>query len=258
MIYLATNCDKNYYESKPDNLLKSLLQYKNEEIEIIFFQIDFEKKIDGIIDVSIPLEKINESKRFDIDNRPFYVCLESGEFTKFYNFDDNDILILLDYDIIQQRPFSYEDIELVKDIGDNEFLLTRNDFTEDRNSNSEADIVCMDRSILSDIQPFKMYNCGCQIGKISTWKKIYKEWKLIHNKWEEKCKHHATGQLLFNYIAHKNHVIRELHPSFHSSWGFDGLEHFSRDSKFYLHSDGNMDNGIMVLFNHHLWHNHFV
>jgi len=253
MIYLATNCDKKFYETKPKTIIDTLLKYKSKEMEIMFFQIDFNEKIEGVIDVEVPLEEIVESKRFDINNRPFYVCLESGEFTKFYNFNDDDILILLDYDILQQREFNKYDYEILNNLKDGEFYLTRNAFTEDRDSNTEANIVCMDRKILEDSDPFRIYNCGCQIGKISTWKKMYKEWSLIHKKWEDKCKHHATGQLLFNYIAYKNNMIKELHPSFHSSWGFHGLKHFTRDKKFYL-----VENETLVLFNHHVWHNDFI
>jgi hypothetical protein len=258
MIYLATNCDKDFYNTKPDRIIKSLLEYKSENMEIMFFQIDFDEKIDGIINVNVPLEKIKESKRFDIENRPWFVCLETGEFVNFYNFNDDDILILLDYDIIQQRYFNDYEINLVNNIKDGEFYLTKNSFTDDRNSHSEMNILCIDMSLNEDKEPFEIYNTGCQIAKISTWKKMYEFYKKIHLKWEEKCKHHATGQLIFNYIAYENDMIKELHPSFHSSWGFHGLKHFTRNKKFYVHTDGNMDNGLLVLFNHHVWNNDFL
>ena len=40
MIYLATNCDKKFYETKPKTVIESLLKYKSEEMEIMFFQIE--------------------------------------------------------------------------------------------------------------------------------------------------------------------------------------------------------------------------
>ena len=253
MIYLATNCDRKFYETKPKTIIESLLKYKSEDMEIMFFQIGFNEKIDGVIDVEVPLEEIVESKRFDVDNRPFYVCLESGEFTKFYNFNDDDILILLDYDIIQQRPFEDYDYGVLNNLKDGEFYLSRNGYGDNNHSYNEADIVCMNRDILGDRPPFRMYNCGCQVGKISTWKTMYEEWKKIYKEWEEKCKHHATGQLVFNYIGNEKNMIKELHPSFHSSWGFHLLKHFTRDKKFYLVEDEKL-----VLFNHHVWHPHFI
>lgn len=251
MIYIATNCDDKFYNEKPKTIIESLKKYK--KFEILFFQINFTEEIEGIINVTVPLNEIKESKRFDIENRPWFVCLETGEFTNFYKFEDNDIVILLDYDIIQQRPFSDDEIELITNIKDYEFYLTPNSFADDRGSNEEMDIVCIDRSLMEGKKPFEIFNTGCQIGRISAWKKMYEEYKKIHKNWEEKCKHHATGQLIFNFIANENNMVRRLHPSFHSSWGIHGLKHFTRDRNFYLVEDEKL-----VLFNHHGWHSDFV
>lgn len=253
MIYIATNCDKKFYENKPDKVLNSLLEFKNENTEIMFFQIGFNEKIDGIITVPINLNDIEHSLRTDSTTRENFVCLESGELIKFYDFNDDDVLILIDYDIIQQRPFSEEEIEFIKNLKDGEMFITRNEFTDDRNSNDEMDIVCMDRSLMERKEPFKVYNTGCQVARISTWKRQYNEWVKIYKEWEENCKHHATGQLTINYILHKEGMLRELNPSFHSAWFMHGLKHFTKNNKFYI-----VEGNKMVLFNHHAWHSDFI
>jgi hypothetical protein len=253
MIYIATNCDKKFYENKPKNVIESLLKFKNENTEVMFFQIGFDEKIDGVITVPITLNDIQHSLRTDSTTRENFVCLESGELINFYNFNDNDIMILIDYDIIQQRPFSEEENEFLNNLKDGEFYLTRNEFTEERNSNDEMDIVCMDRSLMEGKGTFKVYNTGCQVARISTWKKQYQEWIKIYKEWEDKCKHHATGQLTINYILHKENMLRELKPSFHAAWFMHGLKHFTRDRHFFV-----VDELKMVLFNHHAWHSDFI
>jgi len=253
MIYIATNCDKKFYDNKPDNVINSLLNFKRDDIEIMFFQIDFDETIEGVINVPIKSSEIKHSLRTDSTTRKNFMCLESGELVNFYDFNDDDVLILIDYDIIQQRDFLDEEIEMLNNINDNEMYLTRNEFTRERNSNDELDILCVDRSIIDNERPFKVYNTGCQIAKISTWKKLYEEWVKIYLEWEEKCKHHATGQLTINYILHKNNMLKELNPSFHSAWFMHDLKHFTTDRKFYL-----VENKQMVLFNHHAWHSDFI
>ena len=106
---------------------------------------------------------------------------------------------------------------------------------------------------MNNKEPFKVYNTGCQIANIKTWKKLYEEWVNIYEEWEKKCKHHATGQLTINYILHKENMIKELSPSFHSAWFMHGLKHFNIDNKFHV-----VDGNKMVLFNHHAWHSDFI
>jgi hypothetical protein len=65
MIYLATNCDKKFYETKPKTIIDTLLKYKSKEMEIMFFQIDFNEKIEGVIDVEVPLETILELSKLN-------------------------------------------------------------------------------------------------------------------------------------------------------------------------------------------------
>jgi hypothetical protein len=252
MIYIATNCDEKFYRQKPNNVLESLLKHK--KYEIMFFQIGFDETIEGVINVPIPIYKIKHSLRNDTTNRQNFVCLESGEFVNFYDFNDDDVLILIDYDIIQQRNFNNDEISLIENIKDGDFYLTRNKFTDDvTDSCVEFDIVCIDKTIMEDKEPFRVYNTGCQIANIKTWKKLYQEWIKIYKEWEEKCKHHATGQLTINYILHKEHMIKELSPSFHSAWFMHGLRHYTLNNKFYI-----TDNNKMVLFNHHAWHSDFI
>lgn len=249
MVYFILNCDQNFWVNKPKNVIHSMKKYQ--KFPIIFFQIDFNEEIDDIITVSINSEDLKYSKRTDTANRKEFVCLEGGEFINFYDFKDDDVAILMDYDIIQQRDFSDEEIEFLNNIKDDEFYITRNEFTDHLTSKDEADKLICNSQFIEDMDIFKVYNTGVQVARISTWRKLFDQWKKEYKFWEDNCKHHATGQLAINQILHRQGMVRELSPIFHSAWFLHNLNHYTINGEFFVDNQ-------KVLLNHHSWHSDFI
>lgn len=50
------------------------------------------------------------------ENRKFYVCVEGGEFLSYFQFDDEDIIIHIDSDMIMQRPFNEQEIAQIQNL----------------------------------------------------------------------------------------------------------------------------------------------
>ena len=55
----------------------------------------------------------------------------------------------------------------------------------------------------------EVYNTGVQVGRISAWKKVYREWKDLLPEFCEQISHHAYGQALFNFIVHKYKMLKQ-------------------------------------------------
>jgi hypothetical protein len=134
-------------------------------------------------------------------------------------------------------------------LGEYEFGACKNDYTNILTSVDELRIVCpsMKHEELFDIEPFEMFNMGLQAARISGWKKLYEEWKNHYEKYNLNCKHHASGQLLINYILHKNNMIKKFPPSVQSGWWMGGLKYKMNENNFML------SNNQTVLFYHHAW-----
>lgn len=243
------NCDKNFWENKPRNVITTLKKYK--KFPIIFFQIDFEEKIDDVITVRINSDDLKYSKRTDTKNRKEFVCLEGGEFINFYDFNEDDVAVLMDYDILQQRDFTDEEIDFLNGIKESEFYLTRNEFTDNLTSKDEADKLICNPEFIENMEEFKVYNTGVQIARVSTWRRLFEAWKNEYKTWEDNCKHHATGQLAINHILHKQQTLKELTPVFHGAWFLHNLNHSTINGEFYVDNQ-------KVLFNHHSWHSDFI
>ena len=246
---IGLNADKEYYEKYPDLVITTIQLFK--DYEIYFFQIDFYEEIEGVKCIKVNSDELEYSYRTDVTNRERYVCLEGGEFLKYVpELRDDEIFILLDYDILQQRKMNLQEKIRLNSLGEYEFGVCKNDYTNNLNSEDELKIVCPDavHNEIFDIPPFEMFNMGFQSARISGWKKLYEEWKFYYKRYNLICKHHASGQLLINYILHKNNMIKKLPASIQSGWWMQGLKWGTIGNMFVLQPTNQVP-----LFYHHAW-----
>lgn len=249
MMYVCLNADKEYFEKYPDMVIKTIQLFN--DFKIIFFQIDFYKEIEGVKTIEIKSNDLKYSYRTDVTNRDRYVCLEGGEFIEYIDgYEDDDIFILLDYDILQQRSLNLQEKNMLKSLKPYEFGVCKNDYTNTLTSEDEMKIVCPDveHEDIFDIEPFEMFNMGFQAAKLTGWKKLYEHWKEYYNRFNINCKHHASGQLLLNYIMHKNNMIKKLPATIQSGWWMNGLKWGTLGNMFILQPGSRLP-----LFYHHAW-----
>lgn len=251
MLYIATNIDSIYYHKKHDDWVKSVNKYKPHDAVTLMFQMGFEQSIPDIETVSIPYENIKYSRHTNLKNRPNFVCLESGEFVNFKNFNDNDVLILCDWDVTMQREFTNVELELIDNLGEFEFGMNLDNYvgatlhsTQYKNlSKGYLGIL----NIFNDVSSsWQIYNTGIQAAKISAWRNLCAIWQELCDEVYMKCDHHAAGQMLFNYIANKHSLIKEMPLTFHNAHWFTGTPTTVKGNKLHVGED-------LVLFNHHKW-----
>jgi hypothetical protein len=241
MIYIATNIDYNYYTTKHKEWINSISKFKTDTCKPLIFAIGFHP-LEDIDYIYIDPSKLQHSSNYNLKNRKSFVCLESGEFVKFCNFNDDDVIILTDWDLVQQRAFTEDEINLLSNLKPNEFGMNLDNY-----NNLKFNEYLNSTEIFDDIDDsWLVYNTGVQVGKFSAWKNIYELWtKHCYNVYD-KCFHHASGQLLFNYIIQKENLLKLFPTTFHNAHWFFGNPCNVRNNQLFI-------NDTLVLFNHHKW-----
>ena len=133
-IIISTNVDVNYLYTKHHECLNSFVKHVNKEYKILLMGINnnnafdsfsFNHRIDKLI---INVDSIKYSKHLNLKNRNNFICLESGEFLDFYSFDEDDILILCDWDVIMQRKFTAEELNIISNLNSTAFGMNKDHY----------------------------------------------------------------------------------------------------------------------------------
>lgn len=234
------NVDETYYKSRRGNWIESVLKHKGKNECKILYISNNNLNINNIDVLKIDSEKIKYSKHPTLKNRSNFVCLESGEFLDFYEFKDDDTIILCDWDVTMQREMNEYEISLIENLKHDSFGMNKDHYPQSY-LNNYLNI----NTIFFDIDPsWLVYNTGIQCARVSSWKKLYFYWKIYYNQMFSKCNHHAAGQALFNYIIQKHNMLEELPPTFHNADWFHGTPARVINNKLYVNEE-------LVLFNHH-------
>ena len=245
MIYIATNVNHSYFQSKHADWIRSVVKYKNPNEQCMMFSMGFDAMIDNVITVPIELNEIQNSKHPNIKNRKEFVCLESGEFINFYNFKDDDIVILCDWDVTMQKSLDLNELDIINTLG-NTVGMNRDHYPVNYLYNNTLNYLGIG-NIFNDIdQNWIVYNTGVQTATVSTWRTIYNYWKELAPIMFEKCTHHAAGQALFNYIIQKYNIVMEMPLTYHNADWFTGTPSRVINNQLFV-------NDKLVTFNHHKW-----
>jgi hypothetical protein len=262
MHHIVTNVDQNYFLNKHGNWVQSVLKNKNEDQCKIFLITDQPTsnfishtlnqipikvtnntiEIPNLEIIKIDPKEIQYSKHPNLKNRPNFVCLESGEFINFYNFKDDDIVTLCDWDITMQRAMTENEINIINNLNPQHFAMNRDYYPNwPGGLHKYLDL----NTIFDDIDPnWIIYNTGIQTAKVSAWKSLFNYWKEYYDKTFSKLTHHAAGQALFNYIINKHDMLTEMPPTYHNAHWFPGSPVNFKENKLWVNNEP-------VLFNHH-------
>jgi len=271
-IILATNIDHNYWNTKHHGFIDSVVKHARKNRIILMLMDDgtaggplpgynLPSKIEI---VTIDINSINYSRHANLKSsfpdRPNYICLESGEFVDFINFNDNDILILCDWDVIMQRGFTENELKIINNLGAMEFGQCRDHYDDKKSTRiyREGNLLhgyLEMNKIFNDIsKDWIIYQAGVQVARISAWRRLYEYWKELAPKMYKYNREHFAGQGLFNYIIQKFNMVKELPPSFHNGDWFPGTPARIINNSLYVNVDPLGTGGNeKVLFNHHNW-----
>ena len=247
-IIISTNVDNNYWNVRHHGFIDSVVKHARKEDKIVlmiindgtgFRSTDLDDRLEML---AIDINSINYSKHTNLKNRPNFVCLESGEFVEFANFDNDDVLIMCDWDVVMQRGFTEKELNIINNLGALEFGMNKDHYPK----NLLYGYLGMEK-IFDDIsKSWIVYNTGIQVARISAWKELYRYWKELAPMTYAGCNHHAAGQALFNYIVQKFNMIKELPLTFHNADWFTATPAKIIDNVLYVDNE-------KVLFNHHKW-----
>ena len=133
-IIISTNVDNNYWNTRHHGFIDSVVKHTREEDRIVLMVIDDGTGFrstdldDNLEMLAIDINSINYSKHTNLKNRPNFVCLESGEFVEFANFDDDDVLIMCDWDVVIQRGFTEKELNIINKLGATDFGINRDHY----------------------------------------------------------------------------------------------------------------------------------
>lgn len=245
MINIVVACDEKYFH-KAKELWKSLkdLPYKKQ-----LLCIGFDAQIDGIETARCELKDLKSYRTNFPDNRDFYVCAEGGEFLDYFSYEDNDIIVHIDADMIVQRDFSQSEIAMLNNLKHNEIIGTsysvpittmREEFWKLK-SKTGYKKASLEYNI--DWQSW-MFCAGMVICTAKTYKEvIYKHYLSGIDKMIQHFGHHAAGQWLMNYICHKYAFVKIVNISLHTGDWFIDIPTEEKEGKLYYNNE-------LVMFNH--------
>ena len=250
-IIISSNVDSRYFYGKHDDWIKSVLKNSSENMHPLIITSGFSPENISIDSAFIDLSSLSHSVQTHASgNRKNFTCLETGEFVKFLDLEDDDIFILCDYDVTMQRPMKKEEIDTLLELGSLEFAVSRDDYSGIYNllwffnnfSKSE---------IFKDIDPsWHQYNTGIQAGRVSAWKNLFRSWKEVSDLVTSNIPYHFAFQLFFSYFVQKNKILVDAGPLFHNA-------HWFRDTPAKVCQNKNMLvlEDEAVLFYHHKFKN---
>lgn len=192
------------------------------------------------------------------DNRDVYFCSESGEFMDYFNFDDEEIIIHLDGDMILQRPLSEGETNLFKHLEDNEVAMSPYTLP-----------VANLRDEIYKLKPRKGYEkinadfpgrlgyaksmcTGLVAANKYTWNKIRDYYVGYVDRLIGCFDHHAASQWLLNYIVNQSFTLYELSNVIHNAAWFVDTGAVDGDQLLVenLNRIRPLDTKFIVVFNH--------
>lgn len=184
---IATSITESYLErSKPffESIVKNFTGRK------ICFSIGFKPIIDGWEVREVTGKAIN----WKPENRKDYYSLQHGEFVDYCKFDNNEMILFCDSDMILQRKF---DLVFEKE----NIYVTNNSYPEISLTKAIINIKGDPAAILS-ISQEKEFSAAWMCMSATNWRKVYFH-TLTYSRFLGYFKHHAAWQVLINLVVHE-------------------------------------------------------
>jgi len=230
-IILATNLDNFYYQKKHDDWIKSSL--KNKEINMecyVFFVKNKEDKLpksqlENVNFIEIDASTIKHSiNKYCQGKRKNYMCLETGEFLNYCSFNDDDVIVMCDYDVTMQRKFTVKEIQTLNNLSIFEFACNSDCYSKVNWQLIKTYENCSKNGTLAfkdEVKDYwRSYNAGVQVAKVSAWKNLFESWKKVSNEFMMNMPHHFAFQTYFSSFLQKNNIVVEMPETFHNAHWF--------------------------------------
>jgi hypothetical protein len=193
-------------------------------------------------------------------------CIQHGEFLELDSFNPDDIIIFTDCDMMMQRWFYDDELELLNGLRQDEILLARNNsltgwktdqldnlYEEFKNlSSSPFEAVLEALGENNSVADLKCYNTGVIICRFATYRRWFHLYLAIQPLVSHCFLHYAAQQWILCYLANKCFKVLPLSKHIHMhTIGKLSDETLFKDGVIYMPDS----NGIRpVVFMHHFFH----
>lgn len=221
-IFLCTAGDSKYFDVPIFKMcLKSYS--KNTQVKTrVFLVEDEDSKVNtyGIQKILCPWSEIRAKN----SNR----CIQHGEFVEvFKEANDDDIIIFTDGDIVLQRDFTEQEIQMLLSLNEGEFMANYNLHKDSRMSELFGRWFADPNRLFEycnkyygvtfeELKSFKEMNTGVLVGHKSDFRKLHQ----LYSRSYEQLKPIISGfwnqQFLINLIINKHFSYKDLSYQFHS------------------------------------------
>ncbi|MHA1756623.1 MAG: hypothetical protein ACTSVV_07630 [Promethearchaeota archaeon] len=230
---------------------------KNSKFENFIICIGFKpkrmikKRFSNISFIHMDEKQVKTIKKEWPINRKRYVCLQSGEFLDVLDFDDNDIIVLVDSDMIMQRKMKTTEKLLLENLKDDEVAMAYDmnppgNLIDSFNHIKKWSFKSIEEAHLifnGDWSKMEKCNCGLIAARLKAWKVLKNRFLEYFDDMTSIFGHHAAGQWLITWIAYKYLKVKILPEDFHNGHWFSGTKAIMKNNKL-------MINDKIVLFAH--------
>lgn len=246
-LVLATGSDKGYY-LKILPYLESIQKNSNFDENYLVYLAEEPIK-QGFKKI-----KVSHLQKDQIKAPSPINCNQHGDFLhtkELMALNDEDIICFTDGDIILQRRMSSGELELLRNLGDNDVLVgynvSPNDTLYDEAMRLNYTGVIVPGLTDIDLRKIKVYNTGVLIMNKKTWWSVYEKYLEYWDRVDSMFTHYAKQQWLLSFIVNTMgyHVI-EMSYQMHSH-GHGGMP-----LGCYYKDGFAMNNGKKILFRHKL------
>lgn len=245
-IKIVVGCDRNYF-LKAKELWKSL-DWWNYEVHVLCIGFNIPSDIPNNFKcIRVELDELKSYRPNFPKNRPFYVTIEGGEFLDYFDYQDDDIIVSIDADMIMQRDFNDRELYFLEQLKPLQVVGSLSGYppvSVEQEYNNLKPIKPFSEMNLDSIKREKIICAGVVVCTAKTYRDvIYNCYFSNLDSWIEKIQHHALGQLLLNACVMKFGKIVYMPQSFHDAFWFVDTPTSIKEGKLY-------SNCNLTLFNH--------
>lgn len=241
-------CNQEYY-TKAKIYFDSLKKNWTDRVCILCIDFDPPKKYDGFEYATCEAESLSSYRLGWPANRDFFVCCEGGEFFNHFEFDQHELIIHTDADMIMQRPMSPFEREKLQELNEGDIAMSgsakpvptlREEYFRLR---PKRNYLKTNKDFPGRWGNIPLYCTGVIIARAETYRKIGEQYLAGIDGMISNFDHHAAGQWLWSYYAKDFNVI-DLGNTFHNASWFIDTDVI--DGDWLVHGE----NGQIILFNH--------
>lgn len=245
---IVVACNQEYY-TKAKIYFESLVKNWAERVCILCIDFLPENRYPNFEYATCESERLASHRLGWPANRDFFICCEGGEFFEYFEFDEHELIIHTDVDMIMQRTISPYERERLRNFKEGDIGMSgsakpiptlREEYFRLR---PKRNYIKANKDFAGRWGTIPLYCTGVIIARAQTYRDIGARYLADIDKMVTNFDHHAAGQWLWSYHA-KNFNVIDLGNTFQNASWFIDTDIIEGD--WLVHGE----DGQIILFNH--------